>query len=387
MDPLNNKLSRSRMELFMVEDMDPSVPKMGGIAAYSRQLLEYLANAGIKTTLLGVHQGNGAGSNEMTTLIPIVRKPKYTGYEYLLKLMIKTPFLNIPPSAIIHAQHPGYMLPFSLFRRKNPKILTIHGQVLDKIRLKRNKAVRFIYEKVEAFVFKHIDVLIVVDDVTREFYQRRYPRMANPRVLPTGIDLDKFKCLDRNVLRLKYGLKPEDKVVAYVGRLEREKGPDFLLDCCTSLARLVPEALIILIGDGRDREYLENKASRLDLDRVFFWGPKEPDAIPEIMNCIDVLALCSVYEGSPTVVKEALACGTPVVSTDVGDVRQILQNEHTGRIAPRDKEVFANELAGVLLDDNRERARKECAAAAADFGFNRVGARIVDLYREISGVN
>lgn len=373
------------MELFIVEDMDPSSPRIGGVASYSRQLLEFLGKAGIKATLLGVRNGNGFPVNDMATLVPIVRRPKFTGYEYLLRLMIKTPFLQIPESAIIHAQHPEYMFPFALFHRKNPKILTIHGQVLEKIRLKRKKAVRFVYKLVEAFVLRRSNVVIVVDEFTGDFYQRHYPWMVKPRLIPTGIDLGKFKLLDRDVLRPKYGFQPDDKIVAYVGRLEKEKGPDFLLDCSVLLAELVPEALTLLVGDGRDREYLMNKVSLLNLERVIFMGAVEPDTIPEIMNCADVLALCSLYEGSPTVVKEALACGVPVVSTDAGDVRDVLQDERTGRIVPRNKEDFTSALAGMLLVPDREAVRSVCSASAAKYGFDQVGARTVALYRELSG--
>lgn len=373
------------MEVFIIEDLDPASPKMGGVAGYSRKLLEYLAKTGIRTTLIGASNGNGSYTNDRFTFIPVISKPKFTGYEYLLRLTMKTPFLQIPESAIIHAQHPGYMLPFILFHRKNPRILTIHGQVLDKIRFKRKKAVRFIYEMVEAFVLKRSDMVIVVDEITREFYQKQYPWLKKPSLIPTGIDLGKFRLLDRNTLRPKYGFKPDDKVIAYVGRLEKEKGPEFLLDCFTVLAGLVPGALIILIGDGRDRDHLKNMVSRLNLSRVFFMGAQEPDAIPEIMNCADVLALCSVYEGSPTVVKEALACGVPVVSTDVGDIRYILNDGKTGRIVHRNKEDYAYALASVLLNEDRERVRKDCATVAANFSFDRIGARTMELYRELSG--
>jgi len=372
------------MEVVFVDDVDPSSPRVGGITRYSSLLLEYLAKAGVKTTLLGVSYSNGRHHNDSGNVIPVINKAKYSGYEYLMKLIIKTPTLRIPESAIIHAQHPSYMLPFIMFHRKNPKVLTIHGQILNLIRLKRNKAIQFIYQKAETLVLRHSDIIIVVDEGTGIFYQEQYPFMVQPRLIPTGIDLTKFRLLDRNVLRPKYGLTSGDKVIAYVGRLEKEKGVDFLLDCFSLLTELVPEALITIVGDGRDRAYLQNMAIRLGLERVLFLGSQEPDTIPELLNCADVLALCSLNEGSPIVVKEALACGVPVVSTDVGDINHILKDSITGRTVSRNKEDFVNALADMLLYEDRDYVRKKCAASAMEYGFDRVGARIFDLYHDLT---
>lgn len=369
------------MEVFILEDIDPSLPKMGGTGAYCRNLLEYLSKSGIGVTLLGVCHGNSLPPNDKLNFIPVARKARLTGYEYFLRLMAKIPFTRILASTIIHVQRPEYMLPFVLFHWKNPKMVTLHGRILEGIKLKRKKIIRLIYQIVESFALQHSDMIIAVDETTREFYRHQYPNLVSKiRVIPIGIDLSKFRLLDRDGLRRKYGFKPADKVVAYVGRLEKEKNIDFLIDCFALLVESVHEAILVLVGDGRDREHLEGLVRSLGLERVIFMGAQEPDKVPEILNCADVLALCSLFEGSPTVVKEALACGSPVVSTDVGDVRQIIRCETIGRIVSRNKEDFARALADMLLTEDRARVRIECAKVAADFGFEQVGARTFELY-------
>jgi L-malate glycosyltransferase len=373
-------MRQNGLEVFMVVDLDPAAPRMGGVAAYSSRLIEYLSKAGIRATLLGAGRKQAAADDGQ--YVAIVDKPGYSGYEYLLKLMARAPFLSIPKSAIIHTQHPEYMLPFALFHPRNPKIMTVHGQVLNKINFKRTGAVRLTYGSVESFVFKHSDLVQVVDKDTREFYEKQYPWLPRPELISTGIDLEKFKPLDRQALRIKYGFAPEDKVVAYVGRLEKEKGLDFLIECGAPLAQMVPGALIVLVGGGREAEHLQSAAA--GVKNVRFMGAQPPDAIPALMNCADVLALCSVYEGSPTVVKEALACGVPVVSTDVGDVGQVISDGKTGRIVPRDVKDYVQALASLLLDERKEDTRRECVRAAAEFGFDRVGAKTVELYRRLA---
>ncbi len=372
------------MKVLIVEGLDPSLPTMGGTGAYSWNLLEYLSKTGIGATLLGVCQSNSVLTNNKFTFIPVASKTSLTTYEYLLRLIAKIPFMRIPVSAIIHTQRVEYMLPFVLFHRKNPRMVTLHGRILEGIRLKRRRIVRLIYGMVESFSLKHSDIIIAVDEATREFYQQQYPQLTvKIKVIPIGIDLSKFRLLDRNGSRQKYGFKPADKVVAYVGRLEKEKNLDFLLDCFSPIVELVREAILVLVGDGRDRESLEVLVRSSGLKRVFFMGAQEPDKIPEILNCADVLALCSFFEGSPTVVKEALACGSPVVSTNVGDVSQVIRSETTGRIVSRNKEDFVQALTDMLLKEDRERVRIECAQAAVDFGFEQVGARTVKLYEEL----
>src|SRR4030067_2748514 len=98
------------MEVIIVEALDPSSPKMGGVAGYSRKLLEYLLKTGIKTTLFGTGHSNGSFNSDNFTFMPVTHKKKFTGYEYLLKLTAKALFLRIPHSAIIHAHPPTYML-------------------------------------------------------------------------------------------------------------------------------------------------------------------------------------------------------------------------------------------------------------------------------------
>ena len=176
------------MEVFIVEAIDPFSPKMGGGEVYSRNLMEYLASNGVGVTLLGVCHSNSSPPNNKLNFIPVARKARLTGYEYFLRLMAKIPFTRIPASTIIHVQRPEYMLPFILFHWKNPKMVTLHGRILEGVKLKKSKVIRLIYQMVESFVLQHSDMIIAVDEATREFYKRQYPQIAAKiSVIPIGI--------------------------------------------------------------------------------------------------------------------------------------------------------------------------------------------------------
>ena len=372
------------MNVLVIEGMNPSAPAIGGSKAYSINLIEFLSKIGIGITLLGFCRGNKTLLKNKFTFVSVANKTSMSGYEFLFRLFIKIPLLNIPVSTIIHAQRPEYILPFVFFHRKNPRMVTLHGRILEGIIFKRSKIVSLIYKTVEYYALKHSHVIIAVDEGTKEFYQRQYPKLVTKiQVIPIGIDLSKFRLLNREALRHKLGFKSDDKVVAYVGRLVKEKNIDFLLKSFTLLLEAISEALLIIIGEGSDRERLERLVRSLNLKNVIFMGAQESNKIPEILNCADVLALCSLYEGSPTVVKEALACGVPVVSTNVGDVSNIIKNETIGQITSENVARFSHALIVWLRKEDRENVRKECANTAAKFSFENIATRTVALYNEL----
>jgi glycosyltransferase involved in cell wall biosynthesis len=169
----------------------------------------------------------------------------------------------------------------------------------------------------------------------------------------------------------------------FVGRLEIEKDLGFLIDSFRMALKRLPDARLVFVGDGRDRKRLEDMVKDLTPKEVLFMGAQKPDSMPEIINCADVLALCSLYEGSPTTVKEALACGVPVVTTPVGDVTGIIRDNVIGRIVPKDAGQYSRAVVEILSSDNVEDTRRECVKAAAAFGFDQIGARTVGLYNEL----
>ena len=103
--------------------------------------------------------------------------------------------------------------------------------------------------------------------------------------------------------------------------------------------------------------------------------------MPEILNCADVLTLCSLFEGSPNIVKEALACGVPVVTTAVGDVDDYVR-DGVGFVVPKRKEEFARAIIEVLSAADTEHQRLACVTASSRFGFDQIGARTIAVYEE-----
>lgn len=142
-------------------------------------------------------------------------------------------------------------------------------------------------------------------------------------VIPNGVDLNLFKPMDKIKCRQKVGWELNKKIVLFAADPERpEKN--------YNLAKTAIDAL-----NGRD----------LELKAVY---DVAHERIPLFMNAADALLLTSLWEGSPNVVKEAMACNLPVVSTDVGDVRWLLGEKYSNAICPHDPSIIAHTLESIF---------------------------------------
>ena len=176
-------------------------------------------------------------------------------------------------------------------------------------------------------------------------------------VLRNGVDADCFKPLDRQVARRAFGLDPEVKAIVSVGRLVAMKGHDLVISALLRLSGV--HALIA--GDGPERSALEAHAVRLGVsDRVHFLGQVQHDQLPSAYSTADVLVLASTSEGWPNVLLEAMACGTPVVATDVGGSSEVVSAPEAGTIIrERSADAIAIALQALLADPpDREATRR-----------------------------
>ena len=373
------------MEVAILSDIDPNIIlKPGGTRAYVLNLISVLVKNGIRTTLVGISLDDGENSsNSLFTFIPIIKGSNISGYKFIFHLLLKAHGLKLQKSSIIHAQRPDLMLPFLIFYRKNPKVCTLHGIGYNDVYFKKGKFLGRIYRLVERFALKRTDRIIAVDENTEKFYSNMYPTLKDKIVvIPVGIDTELFKPMDKREIRKKYGFEEEDKIVLSVGRFETEKGLDLLLKSFKEVKKKIVGCKLVLVGAGREKNDLENLAKDLGLSDITFMDSLEHDKIPEIMNCADVFALCSLHEGMPTVVLESLACGVPVVSTDVGDVHKVVKDDETGYILrTRDKEQLKTKLVKILLNDKK--LKENCIKTAQEYSRDKIAERIMELYNGV----
>ncbi|MBU2601256.1 MAG: glycosyltransferase [Actinobacteria bacterium] len=207
------------------------------------------------------------------------------------------------------------------------------------------------------------------------------------RVIPNGVDADHFHpaSMDRVPPWRRWGFADERPVFGFVGRLEPQKDVSNLLAAAAILESRKVDVGFVVIGDGSLRAQLEAEASTREVrGSVKFVG--ETADMPDAMRSLDALVLPSAWEGLPLALLEAMACGLPVVSTDVGSVGELLGGGAGGvLVPPRDPVAFADGVAGMLGDVERARSmgahNREIVLAGYSLQAN--AAELITLYRQV----
>lgn len=155
-------------------------------------------------------------------------------------------------------------------------------------------------------------------------------------VLPGSVDLDQFRPMSRHEARAALGWKVEEQIVLFnVGRFPKVKRPELAREAVRIASEIVGPVRLHVVD-----------------------GSTEPDRMPSLYNAADCLLITSVCEGSPTVLREAMACNLPVVSVDVGDVRVRLKGDLDSRVVSDDAQEIGRAVAGVLNPPRRSRGRE-----------------------------
>ena len=216
----------------------------------------------------------------------------------------------------------------------------------------------------------------------------RIGRPEQYRVVPLGFDLSRLTAIgdvQRRAARAALHIPAEASVVSTAGRLTAIKRYDLFLDTARLIADRNPNAVFLVAGDGELRSELEQQARANGIsDRVRFLGWRRD--LETLYAASDVFLLTSRNEGTPVALIESLAAAVPGVSTDVGGVRDVIDSDRLGRLAPfGDARALADHVAGLLA--NREQRRQMGSAGrevvAARYGLDRLVDDVERLYREL----
>jgi glycosyltransferase involved in cell wall biosynthesis len=189
-------------------------------------------------------------------------------------------------------------------------------------------------------------------------------------VLYNGVDQQKFQPMDAQAARAKLGVAPGEEAVLYIGNILVTKGCNELMEAFAALTTKRPAATLIYIGDGPLKKPLMARAAELGLaDRVRFPGRVPHAELAPWFAAASVFCLPSYAEGVPNVVLEAMACGTPVVATDVGGIGEILPPFAGVLVPARNAEALARGLEQAL-GTQWDRAKTLAHAQAFDWTDN-----------------
>lgn len=200
----------------------------------------------------------------------------------------------------------------------------------------------------------------------------------------TGLDRDRFRPLGHTQLRsqlsreLGFAMPDNAPLFTCVGALIERKGQAIAI----AALRDIPGARLVLVGKGEDEARLRALAiSEGVADRVHFAGSIDHNVMPLILSAADVMVLPTVSEGLANAWVEALACGTPVVTCDVGGAREIITCDTAGRLVARNPEAVAAGINAVL---NNPPAREAVAALTEGFSWEANAAALAAHYERLT---
>jgi glycosyltransferase involved in cell wall biosynthesis len=237
-----------------------------------------------------------------------------------------------------------------------------------------------------SWALRRADRVIAVSDGLRELALDLGADAERVTTVPNGIDADVFFRGDRLRCRTNHGMTAADRVVLAAGDLAELKGHHRTIAAVQALNDSgLCTKLLIAGGVGRSGRYAETLRQQVTSaglgDRVTFLGEVTQESLAELMSAADVFSLASSTEGWPNVVNEALACGTPVVATDVGAVRQMLTDDRYGYVVPvDDSEALAQALRTALT---REWDHDVISAHGRSRSWDRVADEVLDQMRAV----
>ena len=204
--------------------------------------------------------------------------------------------------------------------------------------------------------------------------------------LSNGVDLSKFspgKAPER--IYRKYHLPKDKPIVLYVGRIDPEKSLSYVVSAFAEVVEKVPDVVLVLVGDGTDRQHLMDLAESLGIrDSVIFPGRIMPPDVMQIYRTAKVFATASETETQGIVLIEAAANGLPLVAVDAGAVRELCQNKKNGILCkPGDISEISDALVKILQDsDLWQKYSEHSLEVAKKHDLNRTLQRFEEIYEE-----
>lgn len=215
-------------------------------------------------------------------------------------------------------------------------------------------------------------------------------------VVPPGVDTAHFFPMPAGTARAKLDLSPEQRMLLFVGRIEPLKGIETILRALNLLRTEVPTVLkniklFIVGGDlrepGPEIERLQALCSELELDPyIVFIGAQGHESLPVYYNAAEALVMPSDYESFGMVALEAMACGTPVIASEVGGLAFLIQDYETGLHVPvRDPSMLARSIQALIVDsEQREDMGKRAHAAAQNYAWEKIVSRLLAIFQAVS---
>jgi glycosyltransferase involved in cell wall biosynthesis len=330
----------------------------------------------------GIHICRLPSWNALNSVYPIP-KPCPTSFEILRRLLRKN-------YDVINTQTRFFLTSFLglLFAKlkRTPLVHTEHGA---RHSIVQNKVIDLIsraYDhSIGALIVKSARSNIGVSEAACEFL--KHLRATTIQLIHDGIDTTIFKKQEDANYRQKLGISNDALVITFVGRLVYAKGVQDLISAFSKIKETVPEAKLLIVGDGPYRANLENLAQQTDCaGNILFLGQQNQNEVIDVLSGTDIFVNPSYSEGLPTSVMEAASIGLPIIAADVGGTSEIITADETGiLIKAGDVRQLTKELLRLCANvELREKLGVNARLLAErKFNWDKITGEYIKLYTSL----
>jgi len=253
----------------------------------------------------------------------------------------------------------------------------------------------------ELKVMKGADRLIVATNDEKENLVSLYgAKEKKIRIIPPGVDTTHFYPIPVDEAKEYIGMPADENMILFVGRIEPLKGIDTLIHAIAQMRKAdvlsrCPHYLYIIGGNpeasgedaNKEMQRLQALCAELDLhDLVLFLGKRDQDSLQYYYSAAEMVVMPSHYESFGMVALEAMACGTPVIATQVGGLQHLVQDGETGFIVPNgDPDALEEKITALICkEEMKERMSRNSIAYAQTFNWDRISKKLIKQFKKMT---
>lgn len=361
----------------------------GGMERYFYYLGKHLTEFGIHVEFVssGDYDTKTYNGIRYTFLPPNLKRKKLLLFWYQLFNLNVEKYLKKKNFNILHGC--GGIYPYVLVNNRKPVIFQPFGLELFKSKsLKKIYAYLFGY-KINKQICEYAEAIASEGEIqTKEIMQLFGVPREKIFYLPDGVDLDEIEEYLRNVeiTREDYGLQDADIVLINVNRLEPNKGVQYLIEALKILNQEL-NVKLILVGTGSEEEKIKKQIKCLGLDDKVKHFKNIPDKLMfQLYALADISVTPTLYEGLPLVILEAMACGKPIVASNVSEVPQAVKDGVNGfLVPPRDPKAIADKILEIYDKDLFMRTGRASKEIVKNYDWSRIAKMAIKKYEELIG--
>ena len=277
----------------------------------------------------------------------------------------------------VHFLQNGFIGVLLKYLFNKPLVITAHGGDVYNLPFKDDW-----YSSLIKFILKNVDQIITVSKFNAVKLRSLGVKNDIINIIPNGYNNKLFYPIPMHLARKKLNLPLNKKILLTIGNLVYIKGHTYLIDAMKFIVKKRNDTILIIIGTGQLKERLEKKVKKLNLNnKVFLVGRVRHGRIPIWINSCNLFILPSIKEGFSTVIPEAMACGKPVIATNVGGNPEIISSSELGiLVPPRNPE----KLSWAILEGlNKKWDINIILKHSKKYSWNNLVRKILLVYKKV----